>query len=240
MIPMTRLSIVDVCFGYNIHLTLPSHRFWLRKYSLFNQPSTYISLLLYYSIAYPTIMICRAIAFLLLGTTTTVLGFTPSRPVATSYTSHSSQLFSSNQNDYLSNLSQQQQSDFSAEPQRNPDRPELPAIPGDYDWDAKYAGDADWMVGDQVPGKRTLNEIEIAQQVTALSALEDKWRKEREYAEYEESKNVGFVPTAELINGRTAMFFLVTGLLTEYWTGISLPGQVEEMLRIAGVIGFEG
>jgi hypothetical protein len=168
----------------------------------------------------------------------TSLGFTPSLP-ASSLLTTSSQLFSSNKSDYLSNLSQQKNQDLS-EPQRNPDRPELPAIPGDYDWDAKYAGDADWMVGTQVPGKRTLNDIELAQQVTALSALEDKWRKQREYAEYEDSKNVGFVPKAELINGRTAMFFLVTGLLTEYWTGISLPGQVEEMLRIAGVIGFDG
>ena len=49
---------------------------------------------------------------------------------------------------------------------------------------------------------------------------------------------VGFVPVAEIVNGRLAMFFLVTGLLTEYWTGVSLPGQVEEMLRISGVIGF--
>ena len=114
----------------------------------------------------------------------------------------------------------------------------LPELKGDFDWDAKYSGDADWIT-DNVPGKVVLNEIELASQVTALTQLEDQWRKEREIQEYEADQKVGWVETAELLNGRTAMFFLVTGLLTEYWTGYSLPGQVEEMLRVGGFIGFE-
>jgi hypothetical protein len=116
--------------------------------------------------------------------------------------------------------------------------PELPAIPGDFDWDSKYAGDVDWLMGDAVPGKRVLSELELASQVTALGALEEKWRRERQAEEYNDARQIGWVPKAEIFNGRTAMFFLVTGLLTEYWTGISIPGQVEEMLRIAGVIGM--
>jgi len=125
------------------------------------------------------------------------------------------------------------------EPQFNPDRPELPAIPGDYDWDAKYAGDDDWVTGNDIPGRRVMNEIELAEQVRALDALEAKWINRRDQEMYEDSLNVGWVPRAEIINGRTAMFFLVTGLLTEYWTGLSMPGQVEEMLRIGGFIGFD-
>jgi hypothetical protein len=124
-------------------------------------------------------------------------------------------------------------------PKRNSDRPELPEIPGDYDWDTKYMGDADWITSN-VPGKVPMNEIELARQITSLTSLEEKWRKERIQSEYEDSINVGWVPTAELANGRFAMFFLITGLLTEYWTGVSLPGQVEELLRISGVIGFDG
>lgn len=120
----------------------------------------------------------------------------------------------------------------------NPDRPELPELKGDFDWDAKFGDDEDWITED-VPGKIVLNEVDLASQVTELTKLEEQWRKESLYADYEESKQVGFVERAELLNGRTAMFFLVTGLLTEYWTGISMPGQVEEMLRIAGVIGFD-
>lgn len=121
---------------------------------------------------------------------------------------------------------------------RNPDRPELPTIPGDFDWDSKYAGDSDWLMGDAVPGKRVMNEIELASQITALGGLEEKWRKERLAQEYNDGIQIGWVYKAEVTNGRFAMFFLITGLLTEYWTGISLPGQVEEMLRIAGVISM--
>ena len=144
---------------------------------------------------------------------------------------------STKNNEYLQKLSSQNPN-MAAEPQMNPNRPELPVIPGDYDWDSKYQGDADWVTGSDVPGKKVLNEIDMARQATALGGLEEKWRNDRVQREYEESINVGFVPLAETINGRAAMFFLVTGLLTEYWTGISLPGQVEEMLRITGVIGF--
>lgn len=124
------------------------------------------------------------------------------------------------------------------EPKRNPNRPELPELKGDFDWDEKFRGDEDWIT-DNVPGKVVLNELELAAQVAALDKLEEKWRKQREIEEYEASTNVGFVEKAELINGRTAMFFLATGLLTEYWTGFSMPAQVEEMLRIGGFIGFD-
>ncbi|CAB9522485.1 High light inducible protein [Seminavis robusta] len=113
----------------------------------------------------------------------------------------------------------------------------LPELKGDFDWDAKFGGDEDWITED-VPGKVVLDDVTLAQQVTALDQLETKWRKDRLRAEYDDSKKVGFVGEAELLNGRFAMFFLATGLLTELWTGISLPGQVEEMLRIGGFIGF--
>jgi len=139
---------------------------------------------------------------------------------------------------YLNELSKQNPNLGST--RANPARPELPEIPGDYDWDAKYAKDSDWVSdSSQIPGKQVINQVDLARQATALGALEDKWRAERLAAEDLEARNVGWVPKAELINGRTAMFFLVTGLLTEYWTGISLPGQVEEMLRVGGFIGLD-
>lgn len=115
---------------------------------------------------------------------------------------------------------------------------ELPEIQGDFDWDSKFAGDPDWITED-VPGKIVMNEIDLAAQITALNRMEEAYKKQRLQREYEESKTVGWVASAELLNGRTAMFFLVTGLLTELWTGISMPGQVEEMLRIGGFIGFD-
>jgi len=124
-------------------------------------------------------------------------------------------------------------------PRMNPERPELPELKGDFDWDAKFGGDDDWIV-EGVPGKVVLGELELAAQVTALGKLEEKWRKRRLEEEYEESRKLGWTALAETYNGRLAMFFLVVGILTEYWTGISLPGQVEEMLRVGGIIGFEG
>jgi hypothetical protein len=124
------------------------------------------------------------------------------------------------------------------EPKRNPDRPELPELKGDFDWDEKFRGDDDWIT-ENVPGKVVLNELELAAQISALDQLESKWRKQREIREYDAGQNVGFVEKAEAINGRTAMFFLAVGLLTEYWTGFSMPDQVEEMLRVGGFIGFE-
>jgi len=115
----------------------------------------------------------------------------------------------------------------------------LPELKGDFDWDEKFSGDDDWITED-VPGKIVLDEVTLAKQVTALDQLETAWRKDRLRAEYDDSQKIGFVAGAEKLNGRFAMFFLVTGLLTEFWTGISIPGQVEEMLRVGGVIGFDG
>lgn len=122
------------------------------------------------------------------------------------------------------------------EPGRNPDNPDLPEIKGDYDWDAKYSGDPDWQTTD-VPGKVVLGDLEIAAQATALGKLEEQWRKERVREEYDGARLLGWTGQAETYNGRFAMFFLVVGLLTEYWTGITIPGQIEEMARVGGFIG---
>mmetsp|Transcript_20340 Transcript_20340/g.42620 ORF Transcript_20340/g.42620 Transcript_20340/m.42620 type:complete len:168 (-) Transcript_20340:79-582(-) len=81
-----------------------------------------------------------------------------------------------------------------------------------------------------------LNDIELAAQRTALTKLEEQWRREREDEEYEAARLLGWTKQAEMYNGRFAMFFLVVGLLTEYWTGVTFPGQIEEMLRVGGFI----
>jgi hypothetical protein len=119
----------------------------------------------------------------------------------------------------------------------NPDYPNLPEVKGDFDWDAKFGGDDDWIT-ENVPGKVVMNEIDLAKQVTALNQLEEKYRKIRLREEYDDYQITGWVGNAELLNSRFAMFFLAVGLFTESFTGISLPGQVEEMLRILGFIGF--
>lgn len=116
--------------------------------------------------------------------------------------------------------------------------PNLPEVKGDFDWDAKFAGDDDWIT-ENVPGKIAMDEISLARQNTALNALEEKYRKQRIRDEIDDYQTTGWVGNAELFNSRFAMFFLMVGLFTESFTGVSLPGQVEEMARILGFIGFD-
>ncbi|PXF41032.1 Light-harvesting complex-like protein OHP2, chloroplastic [Gracilariopsis chorda] len=88
----------------------------------------------------------------------------------------------------------------------------------------------------QVPGKIQLDELTIAKQRTVLEEYSRELRQKRLEEEREAARIFGWVPYAETLNGRLAMFFLVTGLLTEYWTGYTLPEQVELMLRTLGII----
>jgi hypothetical protein len=132
-------------------------------------------------------------------------------------------------------FSTEDDSDFDG-PRMNPDKPELPEIKGDFDWDAKFGGDDDWIV-ENIPGKIVVSDIELAKQNTALTKIEEKYRKIRLEKEYNDARILGWTSKAETFNGRFAMFFLSVGLLTEYWTGISIPGQIEEMLRVGGFIG---
>uniref|UniRef100_A0A6U5HAT2 High light inducible protein n=1 Tax=Corethron hystrix TaxID=216773 RepID=A0A6U5HAT2_9STRA len=86
---------------------------------------------------------------------------------------------------------------------------------------------------------KPMDEVRLARQVTALNKLEAKWTKESAIKDYESKRLLGWTKQAEMYNGRFAMFFVVVGLLTEYWTGISFPGQIEEMLRVTGFIGLD-
>jgi len=80
------------------------------------------------------------------------------------------------------------------------------------------------------------SDMELAEQDAKLQALSDKWKNFEELSDYEDSKRSGFGPSPEIINGRTAMFFIVTGLITEYYTGQSMPQQVYTMLQTLSII----
>jgi len=88
----------------------------------------------------------------------------------------------------------------------------------------------------EVPGKIVLDELTIAKQKTELDKYAKELRKKRIEEEREAARLFGFVEYAETLNGRLAMFFIVTGLLTEYWTGYTMPQQVELMLRTLGIL----
>jgi hypothetical protein len=87
-----------------------------------------------------------------------------------------------------------------------------------------------------IPGKIKLSELEIKEREKKLKNLSEKWKLERITKEEYEKKTFGFSINSEILNGRLAMFFLVTGLLTEYWTKQNILEQVETILRTLGLI----
>ena len=86
------------------------------------------------------------------------------------------------------------------------------------------------------PAMYVMSEVELAEQSSKMDALAAKWRKRQQQAEVIEAQQVGWCPNAERINGRFAMFFLVTGLITEYYTGESMPQQVYTMLQTLAIV----
>nr|UXY87736.1 hlip [Cryptomonas curvata] len=91
-------------------------------------------------------------------------------------------------------------------------------------------------VGSLAFGKIKLNELEIKERERKLKALAENWKLERQKKEEYEKKAFGFSKNSEILNGRLAMFFLVTGLLTEYWTKQNIIQQVETIIRTLGLI----
>lgn len=85
----------------------------------------------------------------------------------------------------------------------------------------------------QTPG---MSEMELAEQSAKMDALSDKWRKRQEAKEDEAASRVGWVGASEVVNGRFAMFFLLVGLITEYYTGQSVPQQVYTMLQTLAIV----
>jgi len=80
------------------------------------------------------------------------------------------------------------------------------------------------------------SDIELAEQEAKLSALSEKWKKFEDEKDYQDTLRSGFGPSPERINGRTAMFFILVGLITEYYTGQSMPQQVYTMLQTLSII----
>jgi len=109
--------------------------------------------------------------------------------------------------------------------------------------EGEYIGDDgeltnDW-VGKVDPAKLAMQELspsEAAEQKVALDKLAKEWKYARELREYEESQLLGMTPQAEIINGRMAMFFIFVGILTEAFSGESMPTQVMTMLETFGVV----
>ena len=86
------------------------------------------------------------------------------------------------------------------------------------------------------PRPRVPTRVGNAPQAAKLDALSEKWRKRQAREEDEGAQLVGWSKAAEITNGRFAMFFLPVGLITEYYTGESVPQQVYTLLQTLGFV----
>ena len=86
-----------------------------------------------------------------------------------------------------------------------------------------------------IPGKIKLAENEIFEREKKLKSLAESWKRERIIKEEAYNQFLGFTKNSEILNGRLAMFFLTTGLLTEVWTKETMIDQIDTMLRIVGI-----
>jgi hypothetical protein len=97
----------------------------------------------------------------------------------------------------------------------------------------RFAPDARMQVG---PYDQPMSEMELAEQSAKLDALAAKWSRRQQMKEAEDAGQIGWVKAAEATNGRFAMFFLPVGLITEYYTGESVPQQVYTLLQTLGFV----
>lgn len=88
----------------------------------------------------------------------------------------------------------------------------------------------------EIPGKIKLGDSEKAEREQKLKSLAESWKKERINREESSKQLFGFTKNSEILNGRLAMFFLATGILTEIWTKQTIIGQIDTMIRIVGLI----
>ena len=100
----------------------------------------------------------------------------------------------------------------------------------------EIVGKKELQVSYQIPGKIQLSENEIKQREQQLKILADNWKNQRMNEEESSKELLGFTKSSEIINGRLAMFFLTTGILTEIWTKQTMIDQIDTILRIAGLV----
>jgi hypothetical protein len=97
--------------------------------------------------------------------------------------------------------------------------------------------DAPLLVDQAAPrADAPISDVELQVQSAKLDALSAKWEKREKEVEYAESLRSGWGPSPERINGRFAMFFLIVGLVTEYYTGQSVPQQCYTMLQTLSIV----
>lgn len=100
----------------------------------------------------------------------------------------------------------------------------------------RFAALADVRMQVGGPYEKQMSEMELAEQSAKLDALAAKWSRRQQMEEVKAAGQIGWVKAAEETNGRFAMFFLPVGLITEYYTGESVPQQVYTLLQTLGFV----
>jgi len=113
--------------------------------------------------------------------------------------------------------------------------PNQSAPPNTTNWPPLECDGEGWPVISRDP-KEPLPEEFVEKQRVALEALRKDLLRERFERESAEAPVFGWTATAEVWNARAAMFGIVVGLLTEYWTQESIVQQVVDILKVLGFV----
>merc|ERR1711920_686045 len=65
------------------------------------------------------------------------------------------------------------------------------------------------------------------------------FQEKRMEEEYQQNQQLGWVPKAEIANGRWVMFGLLVGMLTEYATGVNFIEQIKLLLVNLSIVDFD-
>mmetsp|Transcript_8238 Transcript_8238/g.24721 ORF Transcript_8238/g.24721 Transcript_8238/m.24721 type:complete len:127 (-) Transcript_8238:200-580(-) len=79
----------------------------------------------------------------------------------------------------------------------------------------------------------------VEQQRVAARQMIAYFKEKKVEAEYEKNKQLGWVPKAEIANGRWVMFGLLVGMLTEYSTGVNFIEQIKLLLVNLSIVDFD-
>ncbi|QDZ18426.1 light-harvesting complex-like protein OHP2 [Chloropicon primus] len=79
----------------------------------------------------------------------------------------------------------------------------------------------------------------VEQQRSAAREMISYFKEKNVEAEFEKNKQLGWVPKAEISNGRWVMFGLLVGILTEYSTGVNFIEQIKLLLVNLSIVDFD-
>ena len=79
----------------------------------------------------------------------------------------------------------------------------------------------------------------VESQRAAARQMVEYFKQKKLEEEFERNKQLGWVPKAEISNGRWVMFGLLVGMLTEYSTGVSFIDQIKLLLVNLSIVDFD-